>query len=185
MERLVVYLCKYVSSLPISIRRIEVYDGRNVTYRYDDHRRGTVRETLPAVEFIARMIRHLPPKGFRMVRYYGIYARPLREKMHTLAAAALERLCRAAARVSAYFAQKKGIPAEQYAGKIEQQFGDHRPRCKNRGSTRLQLIRIWSKSAGVIYDAVRDDPSISPDGDRAPPAVHPAGAAPLQPVFDF
>ncbi len=48
----------------ISIRRIEHYDGENVTYRYQDHRRGEVRETIPAVEFIGRMIQHLPPKGF-------------------------------------------------------------------------------------------------------------------------
>jgi len=71
VERLVIYLCKYVSSPPISIRRIEGYDGQNVTYRYKDHRRGEVKETITAVEFIGRMIRHLPPKGFRMVRYYG------------------------------------------------------------------------------------------------------------------
>jgi hypothetical protein len=37
VERLVVYLCKYVSSPPISIRRIENYDGAQVTYRYEDH----------------------------------------------------------------------------------------------------------------------------------------------------
>jgi len=63
VERLVIYLCKYVSAPPISIRRIENYDGQNVTYRYEDHRKGEVHETIPASEFIGRMIRHLPPKG--------------------------------------------------------------------------------------------------------------------------
>ena len=69
VERLVVYLCKYVSSPPISLRRIESYDGQPVTFRYPDHRRGPVPETLTAVEFIGRMIPHLPAKNFRMVRY--------------------------------------------------------------------------------------------------------------------
>jgi len=163
VERLVVYLCKYVSSPPISIRRIEEYDGENVTYRYDDHRRGLVRETLPATEFIGRMIRHLPPKGFRMVRYYGIYARPIRERMHDLVAAALQRLCKAAERVSAYFTRNSGLSRRQYRVQVEEQFGDHRIRCPNCGSTRMCLIRIWSKSEGVIYDAVRDDVSIPLD----------------------
>jgi hypothetical protein len=57
VERLVVYLCKYVSAPPISIRRIENYDGQNVTYRYEDHRKGKMHETIPASEFIGRMIR--------------------------------------------------------------------------------------------------------------------------------
>jgi len=168
VERLVVYLCKYVSSPPISIRRIEDYDGENVTYRYDDHRRGLVRETLPATEFIGRMIRHLPPKGFRMVRYYGIYARPIRDKMHDLVAAALQRLCKAAERVSAYFARKRGLSRRQYRVQVEEQFGDHRVRCPNCGSTNMHLIRIWSKSEGVVYDAVRDDPSMTLHVDSGP-----------------
>ena len=66
VERLVVYLLKYVSRPPISIRRIDGYDGENVTYRYEDHRKGEVHETIPATEFIGRMIQHLPPKGFRI-----------------------------------------------------------------------------------------------------------------------
>lgn len=82
VDRLIVYLRKYVSSPPISLRRIESYDGETVTYRYDDHRRGPVSESLPGVEFIGRMIANLPPKNFRMVRYYGIYARPARKKIY-------------------------------------------------------------------------------------------------------
>ena len=159
VERLVVYLCKYVSSPPISIRRIENYDGENVTWHYRDHRRGTVRETLPASEFIGRMVRHLPPRGFRMVRYYGIYARPVRDRMHALVAEALRRLCRAAERVSEYFARKKGLDPRRYREWVEEQFGDHRPRCSNCGSVNMRLIKIWSASAGVLYEAVRDPPA--------------------------
>ena len=43
VERLVIYLCKYVNAPPISIRRIENYEGQNVTYRYEDHRKGEIR----------------------------------------------------------------------------------------------------------------------------------------------
>lgn len=92
VERLVMYLCKYMSSPPISLRRIEGYDGQRVTFRYVDHRQGPVWERLSAVEFIGRMIQHLPAKGFRMVRYYGIYARTVRQKVHALVAEVLEQL---------------------------------------------------------------------------------------------
>ena len=32
-------------------------------------------ESIPALEFIERLIRHIPEKHFKMIRYYGIYAR--------------------------------------------------------------------------------------------------------------
>jgi len=153
VERLIVYLCKYVSSPPISIRRIDAYDGQNVTYHYKDHRRGMVWETLPATEFIGRMIKHLPPKGFRMVRYYGIYARPIREKTHTQVAVTLQRRDRNLQRVAAYFARKRGLTPEQYQAELEAKFGDHAPRCPKCGSKRMRLIRVWSARAGMIYEA--------------------------------
>lgn len=156
VERLVVYLCKYVSSPPISIRRIEGYDGQNVTYRYEDHRRGEVHETISAVEFIGRRIQHLPPKGFRMVRYYGIYARRVREKIHALVAGALNALVRRAEQVAQYFAQRRGMASGSYRQKLEEEFGKGPMRCPACGSTKMLLVRIWSKEAGLVYDLMRD-----------------------------
>ena len=162
VERLVVYLLKYVSSPPISIRRIEGYDGEKVTYRYEDHRQGEVHETIPATEFIGRMIQHLPPKGFRMVRYYGIYARPVREKIHALVADALKALVRRAAQVAEYFARKRGTTPEAYREKLDERFGKGELRCPNCGSTKMLLIRIWSKTAGLVYELTRDGVSPAP-----------------------
>ena len=162
VERLVVYLLKYVSSPPISIRRIEGYDGENVTYRYEDHRKGEVHETIPAREFIGRMIQHLPPKGFRMVRYYGIYARPVRKKIHTLVANALKALVRRARQVAEYFARKRGTTPEEYREKLDERFGKGEMRCPNCGSTKMLLIRIWSKAAGLVYELTRDGVSPAP-----------------------
>lgn len=156
VERLVTYLCKYVSSPPISIRRIEGYDGQNVTYRYEDHLLGEVHETVSAVEFIGRMIRHLPPKNFRMVRYYGIYARPIRDKVHALVSKALEALVRRAVEVAKYFARKLGKNVTEYRRKLEERFGKMPLKCPVCGSVKLLLIRIWSKSAGLIYDILQD-----------------------------
>jgi len=34
-----------------------------------------VEETLPVMDFIKRLIRHIPEKHFKMIRYGGLYAR--------------------------------------------------------------------------------------------------------------
>ena len=34
-----------------------------------------MEETLPVMDFIKRLIRHIPEKHFKMIRYYGLYAR--------------------------------------------------------------------------------------------------------------
>jgi len=69
------YLAKYVVSPPISVRRIERYDGKYVRYWYRDHKSGQVEhETLPVLQFIKRMVQHILPKGFQRIRYYGLHA---------------------------------------------------------------------------------------------------------------
>lgn len=175
MERLVVYLLKYVSSPPISIRRIDGYDGKNVTYRYEDHRKGEVHKTIPATAFIARMIQHLPPKGFRMVRYYGIDARHVREKIHALVADALKALVRPAAQLAEYFARKRGTTPEAYREKLDDCFGKGKLRCPNCGSTKMLLIRIWSKTTKLVYELTRD-------GAPRVPVVAPRRREPALPV---
>jgi hypothetical protein len=73
-EGLAKYLAKYVVSPPISVRRIENYDGRSVSYWYRDHKTGQIEhETIPALRFIGRMVQHILPKGFQRIRYYGLH----------------------------------------------------------------------------------------------------------------
>lgn len=73
-EGLARYLAKYVVSPPISVRRIERYDGRSVTYWYNDHKTGQIEHaTLPVLQFIGRMVQHILPKGFQRIRYYGLH----------------------------------------------------------------------------------------------------------------
>jgi len=69
------YLAKYVVSPPISLRRIDRYDGHHVTYHYRSHKSERVeRETVDVYIFIGRMVQHVLPKGFQRVRYYGVQA---------------------------------------------------------------------------------------------------------------
>jgi len=76
------YLAKYVVSPPISIRRIERYDRKTVSYWYHDHKTGQIKhETLPALQFIGRMVQHILPKGFQRIRYYGLHGNVRYQKM--------------------------------------------------------------------------------------------------------
>src|SRR6266704_356310 len=69
------YVAKYVVSPPISVRRIDRYDGERVTYHYRSHRTGRMEhETVPVDTFIGRMVQHTLPKGFKRIRYYGVQA---------------------------------------------------------------------------------------------------------------
>lgn len=55
---------------------INMMDGSMVTFHYNRHEDDKyVTETIPAIDFIKRLIRHIPEKHFKMIRYGGIYAR--------------------------------------------------------------------------------------------------------------
>jgi hypothetical protein len=69
------YLAKYVVSPPISVRRLEEYDGQQVRYWYEDHKTKAIEHaTLPALRFVGRMVQHILPKGFQRIRYFGLHS---------------------------------------------------------------------------------------------------------------
>ena len=70
------YISRYLGRPVIATSRIDDYDGENVTFHYTRHEDNkTVSETVPALNFIRRLIIHIPEKHFKMLRYYGIYAK--------------------------------------------------------------------------------------------------------------
>jgi hypothetical protein len=74
-QSLATYLAKYVVSPPISLRRIDRYEGHSVTYHDRSHKSERVeRERVDVDTFIGRMVQHTFPKGFQRVRYYGVQA---------------------------------------------------------------------------------------------------------------
>ena len=67
---------------PISETKIKQYDGKNVTYQFKDHHDDSIDTiTMPVDEFIARLIRHIPDKHFRLIRYYNWLSNRLRSKL--------------------------------------------------------------------------------------------------------
>jgi hypothetical protein len=70
------YIGRYLGRPVIATSRIDAFDGDNVTFHYNRHEdEKLVTETIPALDFIKRLIQHIPEKHFKMIRYYGLYAR--------------------------------------------------------------------------------------------------------------
>ena len=76
------YISRYLGRPVIATSRIDTYDGENVTFHYTRHEDNkTVTETIPALNFIQKLIVHIPEKHFKMLRYYGIYAKHHKQEM--------------------------------------------------------------------------------------------------------
>jgi hypothetical protein len=68
------YIGRYLRHPAIADARILTYDGITVTFYYEDHDGVRHKQTWPVLEFIQGVVRHIPPKHFKMVRYFGLYA---------------------------------------------------------------------------------------------------------------
>ncbi len=110
-----------------------------------------MRETLSAPAFIGRTIQHLPTKNFRMVRYYGIYARPVRAKVHAQVAEVLAGLAEAQRRDREPGEASRTRIAGAASGGGAESFADGAVRCPQCGRE-MTLVRIWDERRGVIYD---------------------------------
>jgi hypothetical protein len=71
-KRNIEYLGRYIKRPPLGETRIKRYENGLVTFEYLDHYNNTTETiTLPVLDFIARLVAHIPDKHFRMIRYYG------------------------------------------------------------------------------------------------------------------
>ena len=68
------YIGRYLGRPVIATSRIDSYSGSHVTFHYNRHEDNKlITETLPVIDFIKKLIIHIPDKHFKMIRYYGIY----------------------------------------------------------------------------------------------------------------
>jgi hypothetical protein len=145
-QSLASYVAKYVVSPPISVRRIDRYDGERVTYHYRSHRtERTEHETVDVTTFIGRMVQHVMPKGFKRIRYYGVQATKMFAKVKVVIQAALakvEGVVKGAVQI---------IRRLTYRQRYEKSTGRDPlicPHCRSH----MGLWRIWHPDYGVIYD---------------------------------
>jgi hypothetical protein len=146
---LATYLAKYVVTPPISVRRIDRYDGRRVTYHYRSHRTERVEgETVVVHRFIGLMVQHVVPKGFKRVRYYGVQATKSFAKLKPVIQAALaqvQHVIKGAIKI---------IAPMTYRQRYHQSTGRDPWRCPH-CQGEMALWRMWLPKYGVIYDEAK------------------------------
>ena len=80
------YIGRYLSRAPIAeYKIIDFYDNK-VTFYYeslaDDKQR--IELTLDAETFLSKLIIHIPPKHFKMIRRFGIYSRNIKSELKNI-----------------------------------------------------------------------------------------------------
>jgi hypothetical protein len=140
------YLAKYVVSPPISLRRIDRYDGRYVTYHYRSHKSERVEwERVDVYTFIGRMIQHVLPKGFKRIRYYGVQATKTFEKLKGLirqALAKVQGLVKDAVKIIGFKTYRERYGASTGRDPLVC------PHCHHE----MGVWKIWHPKYGVVYD---------------------------------
>ena len=74
------YVGRYVRHPAIANSRIFHYNGKIVKFFYINNKDTRVNVTMTVEQFITALIQHIPPTQFKMIRYYGAYARRIKGK---------------------------------------------------------------------------------------------------------
>jgi hypothetical protein len=148
------YLIKYVASPPIALYRITGYDGEYVRYWYREH--PTDRQVFSKVsvyEFIAMLIQQIPPKGLKLIRHYGLYARNKFKKVKEIIAKIFKYVQDICQGLFSFF---QSALVWDYRSRLQNSFGIDPFRCPKCGNE-LILYEIWHPKYGVVYDIYRDE----------------------------
>lgn len=144
------YIGRYLGHPPLATSHLTAYDGQQVTYWYADTLTGERQTvTCSALDFISRLIPHVPPKGMQLVRYTGLYARNVKHKCADLAHAALEAL-RTQFPLLVLEPLAKFFKSPKWRERIQQSFGYDPLLCPRCGRT-LELAEIWEPQRGHIW----------------------------------
>jgi len=79
------YIGRYIRHPAIANHRIVGYDGETVTFWYKDNNEVRHTVVMKLDEFIGSIVRHIPDRQFKMIRYYGVYCRKWVRKYRELA----------------------------------------------------------------------------------------------------
>jgi Putative transposase/Transposase zinc-binding domain len=102
-QHVLTYLARYTHRVAISNHRLVALEDGHVTFRYKDYRRGHRLRTLTleAVEFLRRLMLHVPPHGFQRIRHFGFLANRVRQEKLVLCRTLLGQALRPPIRVEA------------------------------------------------------------------------------------
>lgn len=74
------YVGRYVRHPAIANSRIYFFNKKIVKFFYTNNEDKRVDVTMTTNQFISALIQHIPPPQFKMIRYYGAYARATKKK---------------------------------------------------------------------------------------------------------
>lgn len=74
-KELVGYIARYIRHPPISNQRIVDYDDKTVTISIGKNQGLKIYKQFTVEEFIRRLVQHIPPPNFKVIRHFGLYAR--------------------------------------------------------------------------------------------------------------
>ena len=124
------YIGRYLSRPVIATSRIDAYDGENVTFHYNRHEdNALVTTTMSALAFMNLLIQHIPEKHFKMIRYYGVYARNRKLDNHLFRAISKE-------------AQPVLLQFNKWRASILSSFGYDPLKCPKCGKT-MEILEIY------------------------------------------
>jgi len=74
------YIARYVRHPAIAQSRIVGFDGNIVTFVCDKGEETERKVSMPVIEFLFALAQHIPPKGFQVIKHFGIYSNRIRRK---------------------------------------------------------------------------------------------------------
>jgi len=131
------YIGRYIRHPAIADTRIVSYDGAQVTFYYEDHEGTRHEQVLPVLEFMHGVIRHIPPKHFKMVRYYGLYA----PRKAAQARAIMQQIGKMFGRVVRHL---------DWRQRIQRDFGHDPLRCPRCGALEMVLYSLTVRWRGQL-----------------------------------
>jgi hypothetical protein len=91
LEYTVKYIGRYAKRPVIAETRLRSFDGKTVVVSHKDKvLQREVMLRLPVAEFIGKLVRHIPEKHHRMIRYAGLFASRVKKEMLGRVRAAVE-----------------------------------------------------------------------------------------------
>lgn len=134
------YIGRYLGHPPLATSHLTAYDGQQVTYWCTNTLTGEKQTvTCSPLEFISRLVPHIPPKGMH-VRYAGLYARNVKRRCADLARVALEAL-RTQFPLLVLEPLTKFFKSPKWRERIQQSFGyDPRMSSKQKRPTRSRAL---------------------------------------------
>jgi hypothetical protein len=131
------YIGRYIRHPAIADARILAYDGEHVTFFYEDHQGLRHEQTWPVLAFIHGVVRHIPPKHFKMVHYFGLYAPRKAAQVQAI----LQHIGQMLGRV---------VHRLNWRERIERDFGRDPLQCPRCGGTDMELYSLTIRVRGQL-----------------------------------